>query len=96
MLELRPSCEECGKALPPNASDAMICSYECTFCEACVSNVLRDVCPNCGGNFQHRPIRPRAMLAKHPASTEPHPAGVNAEAHAAFSTRYRDIPPGER
>jgi hypothetical protein len=50
----------------------MICSYECTFCEACALSALCNVCPNCGGNFQHRPIRPRAMLAKHPAGVQRH------------------------
>jgi uncharacterized protein len=96
MLELRPSCEACGKALPPNTTDAMICTFECTFCEACVSTVLQNVCPNCGGNFQARPIRPRDMLAKRPASTQRHPDGVNAVTHAAFLARYRDVPPDER
>jgi hypothetical protein len=96
MLELRPTCEGCGKALPPNASDAMICTYECTFCEVCALGTLRNVCPNCGGNFQHRPIRSRAQLAKHPASVEAHPVGIDEAAHARFFERYRSIPPGER
>ena len=96
MLELRPSCEGCGKSLSPDAPDAMICSYECTFCEVCALSTLRNVCPNCGGNFQHRPIRPRAMLAKHPAATQRHPASINQETYAAFFERYRTIPPGER
>jgi uncharacterized protein len=69
MLELRPNCECCDKDLPPHAPDAMICTYECTFCATCVESVLLGVCPNCGGNFSPRPIRPAAMLAKHPAST---------------------------
>lgn len=96
MLELRPTCEGCGKALPPNASDAMICTYECTFCEVCALGTLRNVCPNCGGNFQHRPIRSRAQLAKHPASIEAHPVGIDEAAHARFFERYHSIPPGER
>ncbi|WP_144155888.1 DUF1272 domain-containing protein [Paraburkholderia sp. BCC1885] len=96
MLELRPSCERCGKPLPPHAPDAMICSYECTFCEVCASSALCNVCPNCGGNFQHRPTRPRAMLAKHPASQERHAAHVDEAAHAAYLERYRAIPPSER
>ena len=58
MLELRPTCENCNKALPPEATDACICSYECTFCAACVGAVLGNVCPNCGGGFQARPVRP--------------------------------------
>lgn len=51
MLELRPNCECCDKDLPPDASDARICTFECTFCADCVDNVLGGVCPNCGGNF---------------------------------------------
>lgn len=70
MLALRPNCENCNKRLPPESTEAMICSYECTFCQECVENVLKGVCPNCGGNFVKRPIRPAAMLLKHPASTE--------------------------
>ena len=58
MLELRPNCELCDRDLPPEAADARICSYECTFCADCVEDVLHDVCPNCGGGFQARPIRP--------------------------------------
>lgn len=96
MLELRSSCERCGKHLPPDAPDAMICTYECTFCEVCALGALSNVCPNCGGNFQHRPIRPRAMLAKHPASTEARAPHVDEAKHAAFLERYRLTPPGER
>lgn len=96
MLELRPFCEACAKALPPDATDAMICTYECTFCEVCALTALSNVCPNCGGNFQHRPIRPRAMLAKHPAQTVRHVVDVEAAAHAAFLERYGSIPPSER
>jgi len=69
MLELRPSCECCDKDLPPDATDAMICSYECTFCHDCVENRLRGACPNCGGNLVPRPIRPASRLAQHPPST---------------------------
>lgn len=69
MLELRPNCECCDKDLPPEAADARICTFECTFCADCVENVLDGVCPNCGGNFAPRPIRPAARLEKYPAST---------------------------
>src|ERR1051325_8826276 len=58
MLELRPTCEHCNKPLPPHALDARICSYECTFCAACVEKVLANVCPNCGGGFVPRPPPP--------------------------------------
>ena len=58
MLELRPTCEHCNKALPPTSLEARICTYECTFCATCVETVLDNVCPNCGGGFVPRPIRP--------------------------------------
>ena len=70
MLELRPNCECCDKSLPPAATDALICTFECTFCADCVEHVLKGVCPNCGGNFSARPIRPAAKLEKYPASTK--------------------------
>jgi len=70
MLELRPNCECCDKDLPPDATDAVICSFECTFCLDCAETTLRGRCPNCGGRFQARPIRPPEKLAQFPASTE--------------------------
>jgi len=70
MLALRPNCECCDKDLPPEATEAMICTFECTFCRSCADGVLHGVCPNCGGGFAPRPIRPAAMLVKYPASTE--------------------------
>ncbi len=70
MLELRPSCECCDKALPPAAADAMICTFECTFCRDCVDKRLKGVCPNCGGNFSPRPIRPPAKLLLNPPSRQ--------------------------
>jgi len=70
MLALRPNCECCDRDLPPESGDARICTFECTFCADCVENRLGGVCPNCGGNLVARPVRPAAMLAKFPASTE--------------------------
>jgi hypothetical protein len=69
MLELRPSCECCDRDLAPESPDAMICTYECTWCRDCVENVLHDVCPNCGGNLERRPIRPAALLEDDPPSS---------------------------
>ena len=68
MLELRPGCECCDKDLPPSAADARICTFECTFCRDCVETRLGGRCPNCGGGFQPRPIRPAALLEKYPPS----------------------------
>jgi hypothetical protein len=70
MLLLKPNCECCDRDLPPAAAEARICSFECTFCVACVDEVLKGACPNCGGGFSPRPIRPAALLVHRPASTE--------------------------
>ncbi len=71
MLKLKPNCECCDRDLPPGSSEAMICSFECTFCRDCVGRKLPGgVCPNCGGELVKRPIRPEAKLAKFPASAE--------------------------
>ena len=70
MLELRPNCECCDRDLPPDAPDAMICTFECTFCSTCAADVLRGVCPNCGGELVRRPVRPAGALARFPASAK--------------------------
>jgi hypothetical protein len=70
MLQLRPNCECCDCDLPPDSTNALICTFECTFCTDCATNVLGGICPNCGGELVARPRRPAAMLAKYPASTE--------------------------
>ncbi len=97
MLEIRPICEHCAKPLPPNSTEAMICTYECTFCKGCVDNILHNVCPNCdGGNFTTRPIRVKRQLLKHPASTSPKHQPVNVEEHQILLIKKRDVPPEER
>jgi len=70
MLALRPNCEHCDRDLPAESAEAMICTFECTFCRKCAQTVYQGRCPNCGGNFERRPIRPAQHLEKHPASTE--------------------------
>ena len=102
MLKLRPTCEGCDKDLPPQATDARICSYECTFCADCVETKLHNVCPNCGGGFVPRPIRPAKewrpglSVAKRPASTKRVHLSYSAEDIARHSARLRDIPPEKR
>lgn len=66
MLEIRQTCENCDKSLPNDSNEAMICSYECTFCIQCVDHILENVCPNCGGGFEKRPSRPHSQLTKYP------------------------------
>jgi hypothetical protein len=80
MLEIRPTCENCDKALPYNSNEAMICTFECTFCIDCVA-LLKNVCPNCGGGFQKRPIRPPHLLKKYPVSTLVINKPVDIKAH---------------
>ena len=102
MLQLRPNCEACDKDLPPDATDARICSYECTFCADCVEALLHNVCPNCGGGFTPRPIRPKTerrpgvSLAHHPASTKRVYLKYEGAEIAAFAARAKDIPPADR
>jgi len=101
MLELRPTCEHCDRALPPASLEARICSYECTFCAACV-DLLRNVCPNCGGGFVPRPIRPSRhwkgnnYLGSDPASTRVRHRPVDLDAHARFAAEIETIPPEKR
>lgn len=102
MLQLRPNCECCDKDLPPNAIEARICTYECTFCADCVETVLHNVCPNCGGGFSPRPIRPMTerrpgvSLAKQPASTQRVHMKYTREEAAAFAARVCTIAPVDR
>ena len=70
MLQLRPNCECCDRDLPPGSRDALICSFECTFCSECANTVLKGTCPNCGGELLARPRRPAGRLTSYPASTE--------------------------
>jgi len=70
MLQLRPNCECCDRDLPPGSREALICSFECTFCRDCAEQRLRGVCPNCGGELVPRPARAERLLQKYPASTE--------------------------
>lgn len=96
MLELRPNCEHCNKALLPDNEEAMICSFECTFCINCVENVLENICPNCGGGFVNRPIRPKKELEKHPAKKKKTLGPINASRHLAYKKQYLQIPPNLR
>src|SRR5690349_23046654 len=102
MLQLRPTCEHCNVALPPDSLEARICSFECTFCASCVDDVLGNVCPNCGGGFAPRPIRPKTnwingnFLGAMPARTTVKHKPVDTAQHAQFSATLRALPPEAR
>jgi uncharacterized protein len=101
-LELRPNCEYCDKDLLPAATEARICSYECTFCAGCVERHLSNVCPNCGGGLVSRPIRPAKewrpglSLVKRPASTKRVGLSYSREAIAEFVREVMGVPPERR
>jgi hypothetical protein len=101
-LELHPNCECCDRDLPPSSTIARICTYECTFCADCVDRVLYNVCPNCGGGFAPRPIRPAtewrpglSVAGRPPSSQRIYMSCSRAEVDA-FSRRIRAIPPEKR
>lgn len=96
MLAIRPVCENCGKLLPPNSVEAMICSFECTFCSECVKSVLENVCPNCGGGFEKRPIRPAYSLKKYPAHVEKLVRPVDQKLFQAIKELNKDVDPTKR
>ena len=99
MLELRPNCELCDCDLKPDSPVAMICTYECTFCQNCVDQVLRNVCPNCGGGFYPRPIRPQTSrragvgLAHQPASEERVLSKYTRAEIELFADQFEDVSP---
>ena len=101
MLELRPTCEHCNRALPPESTDAMICSFECTFCRDCVQ-LLDDVCPNCGGGFAPRPVRPAQdwkgnhTVARFPPSSRVIHKPVDLAAHAALVAQVNGVASWQR
>jgi len=102
MLVLKPNCELCDSDLPFDSSQAMICSYECTFCKKCVEEELFNVCPNCGGGFVPRPIRPRVArregvsVQHQPPSVERVNTKYSAEELREFSNAAKDIKPENR
>jgi uncharacterized protein len=102
MLTLRPTCENCNKPLPPDATEARICTFECTFCAACVDEILGNVCPNCGGGFAPRPVRPSRnwkggnYLGDHPAGRKVKHRPVDLAAHERFAAAIKSISPEKR
>lgn len=101
-LELRPNCECCDKYLPVDAMDAMICTYECTFCKTCVDEVLSNACPNCGGGFSSRPIRPakdwrKGVSRQHqPPFEKRRSLNYEMDDIRALSERLKNVPPEDR
>ena len=102
MLQIRPNCECCDRDLPVDSADARICAYECTVCASCVETVLLNVCPNCGGGFVPRPIRPAiarrdgvSRIHQPPSEKRIHSPSTREQLHE-FARRFRAIAPEER
>ena len=102
MLEIRPNCELCNCDLPADSEQARICSYECTFCANCVDDPLDNVCPNCGGGFEARPVRPvsewrEGVSRQHQQVSETRvQKSVDADEHALFAAQIGVTPPWAR
>ena len=96
MLEIRPNCEHCNKDLPNSSTEAMICSYECTYCRECAIGIFENVCPSCAGNFVERPIRPKKEIENNPASTKPVFKPKNLERARINTEKFKNISPYKR
>ncbi len=96
MLELRPNCEHCNKDLPNTSTEAMICSYECTYCRECALEIFENVCPSCSGNFVQRPIRPKEEIKQNPSSTQRVFKPKDLEKAKVNSDMFKNILPEKR
>ncbi|MFT7592130.1 MAG: hypothetical protein ACI9UJ_002059 [bacterium] len=96
MLEMRPNCENCNKDLPNTSAEAMICTFECTFCKDCVDSLLQNVCPNCGGGFESRPTRPSALTEKYPVESKPLYKPVDLKSFELLLAKNKSIKPRKR
>jgi len=96
MLEIRPCCEHCGKDLKYDSTEAMICTFECTYCKNCAIDIFENVCPNCGGGFSPRPVRPKQYLEKYPPSEKRIFKPKNLEEHQVLKNKLKNIEPHKR
>ncbi|MEE9361144.1 MAG: DUF1272 domain-containing protein [Cellulophaga sp.] len=96
MLEIRPNCEHCNKKLPNITTEAMICSFECTYCTECALEIFENVCPSCSGNFVKRPIRPEKKIEKYPASIKQIFKPKDLEKAKINSEEFKNTPPEKR
>lgn len=96
MIEIRQNCENCNASLPPNSEEARICAFECTFCKTCVETILQNVCPNCGGGFEKRPVLPKEYLVKYSPSDKKIFKPIDKEAFQDRLNKNKNIKPSER
>lgn len=96
MLEIISNCEHCNKDLPNTSTEAMICSFECTYCKTCALEIFENVCPSCSGNFAERPIRPQKLIDRNPVSIRRIYKPKDLEKAKINSDRFKNIPPEKR
>jgi hypothetical protein len=96
MLEIRPNCEHCGKDLPNTSTEAMICTFECTYCKECALEIFENVCPSCSGNFVQRPIRTSKMIEKYPVSIKKVFKPKDLEKVKLNTKKFKNIAPEKR
>ncbi len=96
MLEIRPNCEHCNKDLPNTSTEAMICTFECTYCKTCAIEIFENVCPSCAGNFVERPIRTSKMVEKYPASEKSVFKPKDLEKAKKLSKKFKNLSPNKR
>lgn len=96
MLEIKPNCEHCNKTLPNTSTEAMICSFECTYCKTCALEIFENVCPSCSGNFVERPIRPTKMIKKYVASSKIVHLPKDLAKAKLNTNQYKNIHPSKR
>ncbi len=95
-MEIRLNCENCDKTLSNESEEAMICTFDCTFCKDCVDSILKNVCPNCGGGFERRPTRPKELLDKYPPSYKKILKPVDMKKFQQTLNKFKKIKPSDR
>lgn len=96
-----PYANTAAKTCPNDSDEAMICSFECTFCVSCVKDILKNVCPNCGGGFEKRPTRPvrcftSNCLERYPATRLQKHQPVNPEVLKKMQQEFFLVDPRKR
>jgi len=96
VIDIRGNCEHCDKDLPVDSTEAMFCAHECTFCFTCVTEVLENVCPNCGGGFEKRPVLISTYHDRLETPLKRVFKPVDMDAFIPLKEKLKDIPPSQR
>ena len=72
--------------------DAMISSYQCTYCKASVLDIFKALRPNCSGNLVVPPKRSKNFAKKYPSSTNQIFNPKELKKAKTPSNEYKNIP----